>query len=319
MKNIFITIATKGRKNILFVGLILFSSFLIYPGNQKDWVVPDSATKIKNPVKPAPENIKAGKSLYDLHCKSCHGSKGKGDGTKSKSLTTSCGDFSAKVFSGQTDGSIFYKINEGKGDMPSFKKKIPDAIDIWSIVNYIRTLAPPAVPDEAKKTTGQEPQKKTTETAKKEIEKETKVPEEKRNIPVKDSLLSPEDSLKIRERQNVQAVLENFETAMNSSDSNAIAGFYTADCVYYPEDLPEANGIKRVRNSYANQFNLYQYHFKFNSVEIEVSGGMALIRASTNRDKTILINNKIISSQKHELMVLRKDSGEWKIYLHMFN
>jgi mono/diheme cytochrome c family protein len=40
----------------------------------------------------------------------------------------------------QSDGSLFYKISEGREDMPSFKKKIPDEEDIWSIVNYLRTL-----------------------------------------------------------------------------------------------------------------------------------------------------------------------------------
>lgn len=104
------------------------------------WVVPDKYKKMKNPVKSDAESISAGKALYAKHCKSCHGSKGLGDGTKAAQLKTKCGDFSTADFQSQSDGSLLYKINEGRDDMPSFKKKIPDEEDVWSIVNYIRTL-----------------------------------------------------------------------------------------------------------------------------------------------------------------------------------
>jgi hypothetical protein len=29
---------------------------------------------------------------------------------------------------------------EGRDDMPSFKKKIPDTDDLWSLVHYMRTM-----------------------------------------------------------------------------------------------------------------------------------------------------------------------------------
>lgn len=104
------------------------------------WVVPEKYKKMKNPVASDAESISAGKALYAKHCKSCHGTKGLGDGTKAAQLKTECGDFSKADFQSQSDGSLFYKINEGRDDMPSFKKKIPDADDVWSVVNYVRTL-----------------------------------------------------------------------------------------------------------------------------------------------------------------------------------
>lgn len=104
------------------------------------WVVPEKYKKMKNPVKSDAESISAGKALYVKHCKSCHGSKGLGDGTKAAQLKTKCGDFSTADFQSQSDGSIFYKTNEGREDMPSFKKKIPDETDVWNLVNYLRSL-----------------------------------------------------------------------------------------------------------------------------------------------------------------------------------
>ena len=111
-----------------------------YYQEKKPWVVPDNAKSMKNTVASNAESIAQGKSLYATHCKSCHGSKGLGDGTKAAQLKTEPGDFSKTDFQSQSDGAIFYKTTEGRGDMPSFKKKIPDADDRWSLVNYIRTL-----------------------------------------------------------------------------------------------------------------------------------------------------------------------------------
>src|SRR5947209_6142683 len=46
----------------------------------KPWPAPESAVKMKNPVKSDEGSLKESKDLYAQHCKSCHGAKGKGDG-----------------------------------------------------------------------------------------------------------------------------------------------------------------------------------------------------------------------------------------------
>ena len=95
---------------------------------------------MKNPEASNAESIAEGKTLYGTHCKSCHGTKGLGDGSKAAQLKTEPGNFSTAEFQSQSDGSLFYKTSEGRDDMPSFKKKIPEADERWSIVNYMRTL-----------------------------------------------------------------------------------------------------------------------------------------------------------------------------------
>ena len=106
----------------------------------KPWPVPDKFSSVKNPVKPDATNLKEGRDLYVTHCQSCHGKKGKGDGTKAAQLDTESGDFTLPEFQKQTDGALYYKITEGRKVMPSFKKKIPEQSDIWNVVNYVRTL-----------------------------------------------------------------------------------------------------------------------------------------------------------------------------------
>ncbi|MFB9844164.1 c-type cytochrome [Mucilaginibacter ginsenosidivorans] len=106
----------------------------------KPWPVPEKNAKMPNPVKSSKESIANGKSLWNLHCASCHGKTGLGDGSKAAQLKTQPEDMTKGAAQTQSDGSIFYKISEGRDDMPSFKKKIPDPDDMWSLVNFIRTL-----------------------------------------------------------------------------------------------------------------------------------------------------------------------------------
>lgn len=116
-------------------------SFAAIQANQDDkWIVPEAAKLTNNPVADDEEATTIGKTLYAKHCKSCHGKEGLGDGPKAAELDTPSGDFTTEEFQEQTDGALFYKTREGRDDMPSFKKKIPEKEDIWSVINYIRTL-----------------------------------------------------------------------------------------------------------------------------------------------------------------------------------
>ncbi len=103
----------------------------------KPWPVPDKDKTMKAPTKP---DLATGKELWAKHCKSCHGSKGLGDGPKNASLKTFSGDFSTAAFQSATDGELFYRTNKGRDEMPGYEKKIPDANDRWALVAYMRTM-----------------------------------------------------------------------------------------------------------------------------------------------------------------------------------
>lgn len=132
----------KKKFSVFFAALftIAFIAFVPKTNNQNPWPVPDAAKNKANPLKGDAASVATGKTLYTQHCKSCHGVKGKGDGPKAAQFDTECGDFSTAIFQAQTDGALFYKTFEGRKDMPSFKNKIPEANDMWAVVNYMRTL-----------------------------------------------------------------------------------------------------------------------------------------------------------------------------------
>lgn len=134
-KNLFSS-AFLSVSGIFIAGTMLF----FIPTQKKPWPVPDNYKSMKNPVASNAESLSTGKEVWNQHCKSCHGTKGLGDGPKAANLKTEPGDFSKADVQSEPDGSLFYRISEGRDDMPSFKRKIPEKEDIWSVVNYMRTM-----------------------------------------------------------------------------------------------------------------------------------------------------------------------------------
>ena len=126
------------KLKIIFCVLAL--GFVGFAFQDAKWVVPDKYQKMKNPVAADAASISDGKALWSKHCASCHGKTGLGDGSKTAQLKTQPEDMSKAGLQSQSDGALFFKTSEGKGDMPAFKKKIPDEDDLWSIVNFMRTL-----------------------------------------------------------------------------------------------------------------------------------------------------------------------------------
>jgi mono/diheme cytochrome c family protein len=117
--------------------VFMFGSAQAQQAKAKPWPVPDKDKTMKAPGK---ADVNTGKELWAKHCKSCHGSKGLGDGPKAATLKTFPGDFSSAAFQGSTDGELFYRTDKGRDEMPAYEKKIPEANDRWALVAFMRTF-----------------------------------------------------------------------------------------------------------------------------------------------------------------------------------
>ena len=107
---------------------------------QDNWIVPDKFKNMKNPIAGVEDEDGIGKDLYSVHCRSCHGKSGLGDGSKAFELDADVKDFTANSFKPQSDGSVYLKIIMGRNEMPSFDKKVEAEEDRWLLVNYIKSL-----------------------------------------------------------------------------------------------------------------------------------------------------------------------------------
>jgi mono/diheme cytochrome c family protein len=102
---------------------------------QGAWVAPADAKKKPNPVK----GVGNAKKTIETNCATCHGAGGKGDGPAAATLPPpKPADWTSAKLAKETDGELFWKIENGRGSMPPWKH-LPEK-DRWEIVNYIRTL-----------------------------------------------------------------------------------------------------------------------------------------------------------------------------------
>jgi mono/diheme cytochrome c family protein len=108
---------------------------------QQRWNVPESAKRMKNPIRATADSIRKGKSLFAEHCAMCHGEGGTGDGPMADALETKPADLTDRArMNAQSDGELFWKIATGNPPMPDFEKALSRE-EIWHVVNYLRTLA----------------------------------------------------------------------------------------------------------------------------------------------------------------------------------
>jgi len=102
------------------------------------------STEQANPIPPNSESVAAGQAVFTVHCVSCHGETGKGDGPLGVVLNPRPADLSQHAIPGvHTDAQLYEWITDGfpGSAMPAWKSRLSDT-DRWNLVNFIRTSAP---------------------------------------------------------------------------------------------------------------------------------------------------------------------------------
>jgi mono/diheme cytochrome c family protein len=114
-------------------------SHLLDSINKETWIAPTWADTIKNSLSNNLENISKGEELYSMYCFSCHGDTGYGDGPAGGSMGIRPANFHDQKVIKQTDGAIFWKLTNGKGNMPPYKEILTEK-ERWELVIFIRDL-----------------------------------------------------------------------------------------------------------------------------------------------------------------------------------
>jgi mono/diheme cytochrome c family protein len=126
---------------LALLAVSIVAPFRAYSESPPDeWKAPARAARKKNPIPVDEKSLAAGRAVYGAQCASCHGPAGLGDGPAAKDLNPRPRNLSDAAIQGQTDGSMFWKITEGRKPMPTFEKLIGEN-DRWSVINYVRTFA----------------------------------------------------------------------------------------------------------------------------------------------------------------------------------
>lgn len=127
---------------IAIAGFVMMA--FVLPQDQKKggpWEIPEEYKKMENPHKGDASLDRLGRTVYNRHCRSCHGNAGLGDGPMARNLETFPGDFSnAEWHEKYKDGELYYMSIVGRDEMPNFESLITDIEERWAVVNYIRGL-----------------------------------------------------------------------------------------------------------------------------------------------------------------------------------
>ncbi|MFI5056677.1 MAG: c-type cytochrome [Candidatus Acidiferrales bacterium] len=127
-----------------FVLVLIVLSLVLAVLQSREWVIPEEARKLKNPVAPSAAAIASTRLIYLDKCAQCHGDAGKGDGPEGKMYDPAPGNLTdEKHMSTRTDGELFYQISQGRKPMPGFKKRLTEE-QRWQLVLFVRSFAEPS-------------------------------------------------------------------------------------------------------------------------------------------------------------------------------
>lgn len=103
------------------------------------WPAPARAASRPNPLPKTAAVLKKGETVYRRDCEMCHGTRGAGDGKMAPSLPTKAANIATTKVQAQSDGALFWKIQQGRGVMPTTEVTLTDD-ERWAVVRFLRTL-----------------------------------------------------------------------------------------------------------------------------------------------------------------------------------
>ena len=123
---------------VIVASLVLAFGYVI--SQRTTYAVPLAlAIQTRNPLQPTEKNIALGLNHFDAHCASCHGSTGKADTEKGKSLGAA--DLTSAKTQSRSDAELFRIVSKGVPGtaMPAFGKT-HSPTEIWQTIHFIRKL-----------------------------------------------------------------------------------------------------------------------------------------------------------------------------------
>ncbi|MDO6430857.1 c-type cytochrome [Flavitalea sp. BT771] len=142
MKNNYTSLLLLSSQRRRFIFLLFILNFSIFGTNAQStsWLAPKDAESVKNPLIGNASMLAEARVMYAANCGPCHGDKGRGDGPAAPGLNPKPADHTSAAVQAESDGSLFWKLSEGRSPMPGYKKIFSEQ-QRWELITYIRSLA----------------------------------------------------------------------------------------------------------------------------------------------------------------------------------
>lgn len=118
--------------------------------------------------------------------------------------------------------------------------------------------------------------------------------------------------------QQIEAVLHQYEQALNTADTTQIVPLYTQDGVFMPQHSPAQIGVKAVEEAYLRVFGMLKLKVVFTVHEVEILGDHAYARTSSRGKQTVLAADLTTDEYNNELFIFRREDNQWKIARYLF-
>lgn len=117
----------------------------------------------------------------------------------------------------------------------------------------------------------------------------------------------------------VELTVNQYFSALNSSDAAKVVSLFTADGVLLPSAAPTASGSEQLKGNYQYVFDNFAFNLKVTIGEVTVAGNYAYVRSTSKGSLVIKANGQKVEDEFRELFVLQKVNGSWKINTYMYN
>jgi ketosteroid isomerase-like protein len=134
-----------------------------------------------------------------------------------------------------------------------------------------------------------------------------------------DSIPYSSDAAESAAQHDVFDVVNRYQAALNSKDTDTIVGLFADDSVAeWNNKRTYATRDERIAG-YNALFKIANFSTKFAYDAINVYGDTAVVRTHHHVGAAVVENGKKVTDYNREVFVLRKIDGAWKIVLYTFN
>ncbi len=129
------------RISIISYSVVTIFSFIVFMNGivlAHGWKAPEEDAIKISPLTGTQDVIDSGEDIYIQFCFDCHGENAEGKTKEEVGIETDPPNLKMRLKM-HSEGDVFWKIQTGKEDMPSFKEDI-DEKETWSVIHYIKKL-----------------------------------------------------------------------------------------------------------------------------------------------------------------------------------